>query len=152
VSTARSRADAEAAAPATPADSRAPVEVAVGVLRRADGALLFAQRPEGKPYAGWWEFPGGKVEAGESVFEALARELQEELGILIDDGEPLEVVEFSYPHARVRLHFLVVSRWRGEPSSREGQAFSWQQPAAVAVGPLLPASVPVIERLAAGAA
>jgi len=148
---ARARVPAEGEA-AAPVDSRAPVEVAVGVLRRADGALLFAQRPEGKPYAGWWEFPGGKVEAGESVVEALARELHEELGIVIEQGEPLEVVEFSYPHARVRLHFLVVSRWRGEPCSREGQAFSWQQPGAVAVGPLLPASVPVIERLAAAAA
>jgi len=134
------------------ADLRPLVDVAVGVLRRGDGALLFAQRPEGKPYAGWWEFPGGKVEPGETVMEALARELHEELGIMVEPGEPLEVVEFSYPHARVRLHFLVVIRWQGEPTSREGQAFSWQQPAAVGVGPLLPASVPVIERLAASAA
>lgn len=136
------------AAGPTPADERPAVEVAVGILRRPDGALLFAQRPEGKPYAGWWEFPGGKVEAGESVGEALARELHEELGLDIEPGELFEVVEFSYPHARVRLHFIVLSRWRGEPSAREGQAFSWQQPAAVGVGPLLPASVPVIERLA----
>ncbi len=146
------QAPAEGTAAAAPVDSRAPIDVAVGVLRRTDGALLFAQRPEGKPYAGWWEFPGGKVEAGESVDEALSRELHEELGIVVEQSEPLEVVEFSYPHARVRLHFLAVSRWRGELSSREGQAFSWQQPAAVAVGPLLPASVPVIERLAAGTA
>lgn len=132
------------------ADTRVPVEVAVGVLRRADGALLFAQRPEGKPYAGWWEFPGGKVEAGESVEQALSRELQEELGIVIERSEPLEMVEFSYPHARVRLHFRCVTQWRGEPQSREGQALSWQKPDAVAIGPLLPASVPVIERLAQG--
>jgi 8-oxo-dGTP diphosphatase len=129
-------------------DTRPPVEVAVGVLRRADGALLFAQRPEGKPYAGWWEFPGGKVEPGESVDQALSRELHEELGIVVEHIAPLETVEFSYPHARVRLHFRVVSQWRGDPQSREGQAFSWQHPTAVGVAPLLPASVPVIERLA----
>ena len=133
------------------ADTRVPVEVAVGVLRRADGALLFAQRPEGKPYAGWWEFPGGKVEAGESVDQALSRELHEELGIVVERIEPLERVEFSYPHARVRLYFRVVTQWRGEPQSREGQAFSWEHPTAVGVGPLLPASVPVIERLAVAA-
>ncbi len=139
-----------AASPGEPnADTRVPVEVAVGVLRRADGALLFAQRPEGKPYAGWWEFPGGKVEAGESVDQALTRELHEELGIVVEHITPLDMIEFSYPHARVRLHFRVVSQWRGEPQSREGQAFSWEHPAAVGVGPLLPASVPVIERLAA---
>jgi len=133
------------------ADTRAPVEVAVGVVRRTDGALLFAQRPEGKPYAGWWEFPGGKVEAGETVDQALSRELHEELGISVERLAPLEVVEFSYPHARVRLHFRLVTQWQGEPQSREGQAFSWQHPAAVGVGPLLPASVPVIERLAGAA-
>ena len=76
------------------ADLRPLVDVAVGVLRRGDGALLFAQRPEGKPYAGWWEFPGGKVESGETVMEALERELHEELGIMVEPGEPLEVVEF----------------------------------------------------------
>lgn len=131
-------------------DTRAPVEVAVGVVRRPDGFLLFAQRPDGKPYAGWWEFHGGKVEAGESVEQALLRELQEELGIVIERSEPLEMVEFSYPHARVRLHFRCVTQWRGDPQSREGQALSWQKPDAVAIGPLLPASVPVIERLAQG--
>ena len=132
------------------ADPRVPVEVAVGVLRRADGALLFAQRPEGKPYAGWWEFPGGKLETGETVEHALARELLEELGVTIESSEPLTVVEFSYPHARVRLHFRCVDRWRGEPQSREGQALSWQQPHRMTVAPLLPASIPVIEALAAG--
>lgn len=133
------------------ADVRTPVEVAVGVLRRSDGALLFAQRPAGKPYAGWWEFPGGKVEAGESIEQALARELLEELGIVVERCESLTMVEFSYPHARVRLHFRCVTAWQGEPHSREGQALSWQVPTALSVGPLLPASLPVIEQLAESA-
>lgn len=132
-------------------DQRVPVDVAVGVLRKADGALLFAQRPAGKPYAGWWEFPGGKLEAGETVEQALARELLEELGIVVEHSDGLTQVEFSYPHARVRLHFCCVSRWRGEPQSREGQALSWQQADAISIGPLLPASLPVIEFLAARA-
>jgi len=126
------------------------VQVAVGLVRNTRGQWLLASRPAGKAYAGWWEFPGGKVEAGESVEQALRRELQEELGIVIERSEPLEMVEFSYPHARVRLHFRFVTQWRGEPQSREGQALSWQRPDAVSIGPLLPASIPVIERLAQG--
>jgi 8-oxo-dGTP diphosphatase len=132
------------------ADDRPLVDVAVGILRRADGSVLFAQRPEGKPYAGWWEFPGGKLESGESVEAALARELLEELGVVIERSEALTTIAFSYPHARVRLHFRCVSRWQGEPQSREGQALSWETPSRVAVSPLLPASLPVIEQLAAG--
>ncbi len=133
-----------------PPDPRPPVEVAVGILRRAgDGAVLFAQRPQGKPYAGWWEFPGGKLEQGESVEQALERELQEELGIRIEASTALDAVEFSYSHARVRLHFRLVSRWTGEPRSREGQALRWQQLQAIEIEPLLPASLPVIARLQA---
>ena len=131
-------------------DQRPPVNVAVGVLRRSDGTVLFARRPDGKPYAGWWEFPGGKLEAGESVEAALARELFEELGIVIEASEALTMIEFSYPHARVRLYFRCISQWRGEPQSREGQALSWQPPGQVGVAPLLPASLPVIELLATG--
>ena len=131
-------------------DLRPPVEVAVGILQRAgDGAVLFAQRPEGKPYAGWWEFPGGKLEQGESVEQALDRELHEELGIRIEASAIFDAVEFSYPHARVRLHFRLVSRWTGEPRSREGQALRWQRPDALEIEPLLPASLPVIARLQA---
>jgi len=125
----------------------APVEVAVGVVIRADGSVLLAQRPDGKPYAGWWEFPGGKLEPGEAVDAALARELHEELGLDVRASCPWVVREFVYPHAHVRLHFRRVFEFDGEPRSREGQAFAWQRPGAVAVAPLLPASVPVIEWL-----
>jgi 8-oxo-dGTP diphosphatase len=133
------------------ADSRPAVEVAVGILRSADGSVLLAQRPEGKPYAGWWEFPGGKLEVGETVEQALERELHEELGIHITASGDYDSIEFSYPHARVRLHFRLVTAWSGEPRSREGQALAWQQPRDIAVSPLLPASLPVIEKLAAQA-
>jgi len=136
--------------PAEATDTRPHVEVAVGILQRgSDSAVLLAQRPEGKPYAGWWEFPGGKLEAGESVEDALDRELYEELGVRITACRVFDAVEFSYPHARVRLHFRLVTAWSGEPRAREGQALAWQQPGAITVSPLLPASLPVIERLAA---
>ena len=121
-----------------------PVEVAVGVVFRADGAVLLGQRVPGKPYAGWWEFPGGKLEAGETVAEALARELHEELGLEVRSSSPWIVREFVYPHARVRLHFRRVFDFSGEPRSREGQAFAWLRPDSIDVAPLLPATVPVI--------
>ena len=120
------------------------IDVAVGVVIRGDGAVLLGQRVPGKPYAGWWEFPGGKLEAGESVAQALARELHEELGIEVRESFAWVVREFVYPHARVRLHFRRVFDFEGEPHSREGQAFVWCRPDAIDVAPLLPATVPVI--------
>src|SRR5690554_783141 len=116
-------------------------EVAVGVVFREDGAVLIGQRLQGKPYAGWWEFPGGKFEAGENAAEALARELREELGIQVLESRPWVVREHVYEHAHVRLHFRRVVRWEGKVSSCEGQAFVWQQPDAIDVEPLLPAAI-----------
>ncbi|MCW5635564.1 MAG: NUDIX domain-containing protein [Rubrivivax sp.] len=129
------------------------VEVAVGVLLDAEGPegrFLLTSRPAGKAYAGYWEFPGGKVEAGESVEAALARELHEELGI---DVEPAQVkrwqVEvFDYPHALVRLNFCKVFAWRGAFVMREGQQMAWQA-LPVQVAPVLPGTVPVLRRFAA---
>src|SRR5690606_10295580 len=89
------------------------LEVAVGVLVRADGAVLFGQRRAGKPYAGWWEFPGGKLEPGERVEQALARELREELGIEVRRSLPWVLREHVYPHAHVRLSFRRVVEWEG---------------------------------------
>src|SRR3954468_10434593 len=94
------------------------VEVAAAVLQRADGSFLLAQRPPGKVYAGYWEFPGGKVEPGERVDEALARELHEELGIRIAGSYPWLTRVFTYPHATVRLNFRRVTRWQNEPHPR----------------------------------
>ncbi|QDD62987.1 NUDIX domain-containing protein [Herbaspirillum seropedicae] len=122
-----------------------PIDVAVGILMQPNGDVLVGQRPEGKPYAGYWEFPGGKVEAGESIFAALQREFKEELGIEVLDGEPWCGVEHVYPHAHVRLHFYISRQWRGQPQSLEGQAFAWQ--GSVGVEPLLPATIPLIEWL-----
>ena len=127
---------------------RAVTEVAVGVLLRSDGAFLLTSRPLGKAYAGYWEFPGGKLEAGESVEQALRRELHEELGITIAAVTPWRVEMVDYPHALVRLHFCKVFAWDGELQMREAQDFSWEQ-LPVTVLPVLPGTVPVLEWFAA---
>jgi 8-oxo-dGTP diphosphatase len=121
--------------------------VAVGVLVRGDGCVLLADRPAGKPYAGYWEFPGGKIEPGEDVAAALARELHEELGIDIGPSAPWVTFEFDYPHAYVELQFRRVYRWRGEPHAREGQRLDFFDPAGKLPHPLLPAAVPVLRWL-----
>ncbi|VVE37605.1 8-oxo-dGTP diphosphatase [Pandoraea nosoerga] len=128
-------------------DGRPVTEVAVGVMVRPDGAVLLGQRPAGKPYAGYWEFPGGKLEAGESVAAALARELHEELGVTVQRCAPWRVLEHDYPHAYVRLHFCKVTAWQGEPHGKEGQALAWEHPP-VKVEPLLPAALPPLNWLA----
>ncbi len=122
-------------------------EVAAAVLTQPDGRVLLAQRPSGKPYAGYWEFPGGKVEPGESLETALARELHEELGIVVTRACRWVTRVFEYPHAIVRLNFFRVFDWQGEPHPHEGQVFSWQQPDAVEVTPLLPANFPILKAL-----
>ena len=139
----------EGALPSDGATPRPVTEVAVGVLIDADGRFLLAQRPPGKPYAGYWEFPGGKLEKGETVEAALARELHEELGIEIDGSEAWRVLEHDYPHAYVRLYFHKIRGWRGTLEGKEGQAFLWQRTPvdAVEVSPLLPAALPVIDWL-----
>jgi 8-oxo-dGTP diphosphatase len=124
------------------------VEVAAAVIERPDGSFLLAQRPEGKAYAGWWEFPGGKVEAGETVESALARELHEELGLDVEEAVPWITRTHDYEHACVRLNFFRVVRWRGEPQAREAQRFAWQRLPGLTVGPILPANGPVMKALA----
>jgi len=124
-------------------EPRRPVDVAVGVLLDRDGRFLLTSRPEGKVYAGYWEFPGGKLEAGETVEAALRRELHEELGIDIGAIQPWRVEIVDYEHARVRLHFCKVYDWRGEFEMRERQAMAWQQ-LPVRVAPVLPGTLPVL--------
>lgn len=126
---------------------RSLTEVAVGVLLQPDGSFLLTSRPAGKAYAGYWEFPGGKLEAGESVVQALRRELQEELGIDIADATPWKVEVVDYPHALVRLHFCKVFAWSGALEMREAQSHAWQQ-LPVQVRPVLPGTLPVLEWLA----
>jgi 8-oxo-dGTP diphosphatase len=130
------------------AAERVPVEVAVGVLFDASGSFLLTSRPAGKVYAGYWEFPGGKVEPGESIEQALQRELQEELGITIAAAQPWQVLVMDYPHARVRLNFCKVHAWTGEFEMRERQQMAWQT-LPVQVAPVLPGTVPVLQWLAA---
>lgn len=126
---------------------RPVTEVAVGVLLRPDGSFLLTSRPGGKVYAGYWEFPGGKLERGESVAQALRRELHEELGIEALDIQSWKSELVDYPHALVRLNFCKVLRWRGELQMREGQSHAWQQ-LPVQVTPVLPGTVPVLRWLA----
>jgi len=126
---------------------RAIVEVAVGILINAQDQFLLTSRPPGKVYEGYWEFPGGKLEAGESVAQALRRELREELGLHIGDVQLWQQQSVDYPHALVRLNFCKVHQWQGELEMREGQNFAWQA-LPVQVKPVLPGTVPVLAWLA----
>lgn len=123
------------------------VEAAAAVILRPDGSFLLGRRPEGKPYAGYWEFPGGKIEPGETAAQALVRELHEELGIEADRYTPWITREFVYPHAHVRLHFFRVSGWRGEIRDIHHDALVWKTADKVDVEPMLPANVAVLRGL-----
>ncbi|NBU89463.1 MAG: NUDIX domain-containing protein [Betaproteobacteria bacterium] len=134
--------------PGTVAETlRTPVDVAVGILVDGQGRFLLTSRPPGKVYAGFWEFPGGKLEPGETVEQALRRELQEEIGVTIGEAPVWRVEEFDYPHARVRLHFCRVRQWSGDLVMHEGQEMSWER-LPVRCAPLLPATEPVVQWLA----
>ena len=124
------------------------VDVAAAVILRPDGSFLLARRPQGKVYAGYWEFPGGKVEPGEAPERALARELREELGIQVERAYPWLTRVFTYPHATVRLLFYRVVRWQGEPHPHEDQLLTWQRLDAPPAEPMLPANAPVLAALA----
>jgi 8-oxo-dGTP diphosphatase len=134
---------ADAALPREGGTGRPLVQVAVGVLIRPDGQFLLTSRPPGKVYEGYWEFPGGKLEAGETVEQALRRELQEEIGITIGQALPWRVETVDYPHALVQLNFCKVHEWTGQLQMHEGQAFAWQT-LPVEVAPVLPGTVPVL--------
>ena len=141
----------------TPIEKTKIIEVAAAVLQRPDNSFLLAQRPPDKIWAGYWEFPGGKIEPGETPYHALVRELREELGITVTTAYPWVTRVFTYPHATVRLNFFRVTAWRGELHPHEGQQFSWQinppQPPFVegggryGVSPILPANAPILRAL-----
>ncbi len=129
---------------------RKVTEVAVGIILQPEGKFLLAKRPKGKPYENYWEFPGGKLEKGESVHQALARELYEELGIEIGDSQAWGVIEHDYPHAYVRLYLRVVRDWTGQAQGLEGQELHWQVftvSGDADVSPLLPATITIIEKM-----
>lgn len=120
------------------------IDVAVAVIFNDRGQVLWGSRPEGKPYAGYWEFPGGKLEAGETVWQALVRELKEELGLLATAGGPWFVIDHDYEHAKVRLYLYRVWGFEGEPQSLEGQTFKWGALQSSEVSPILPATAPLL--------
>lgn len=132
---------------------------AVGVIQRDDGWVLLAERPVGKPWAGYWEFPGGKVEEGETPRQALKRELQEELGIEVASLYPWLTRSFDYeakydaagqldsPAKTVKLHFFIITKWNGEPRGLENQRLVWQKPENIQVSPMLPANAPIFAAL-----
>ncbi len=134
-------------------------EAAVGIIQRDNGLVLLGERPVGKPWAGYWEFPGGKVEVNETPEQALERELQEELGITATLYYPWLTRTYAYPAKydamgnlettakTVKLHFFVVVAWDGEPLGLEQQTISWQNPEKITVGPMLPANAPILTGL-----
>lgn len=124
-----------------------PIDVVVGVISRPDGALLMSSRPAGKPYAGYWEFPGGKVEPGETPQAALARELAEEINIQVQDSAFLFEITHHYAHAYVRLLFYRVSHWTGHPSAQENQRLCWIAQTQAWPYPVLPATVPLLNQI-----
>ncbi|MDT7849433.1 Nudix family hydrolase [Methylophilus sp. VKM B-3414] len=129
------------------------VQVAVAILIRPNGEYLLASRPNGKGWAGWWEFPGGKIESGETPENALIRESQEELGITPTQIQPWIKRRYDYPATHdaeaktVLLHFFFVHAWQGELQAREGQQFAWQHPRTLNVSPVLPANAPIMQAL-----
>ncbi|MDP1523477.1 MAG: Nudix family hydrolase [Methylotenera sp.] len=135
------------------------IEAAVGIIQRENGLVLLAERPLGKPWAGYWEFPGGKIENDEMPLHALKRELLEELGITVKSLYPWLTRSFDYaakynaqgqlevPAKTVKLHFFTVTEWEGEPLGLESQAISWQDPENLTVSPMLPANTPILTAL-----
>ena len=122
--------------------------VAAAVMFREDGTYLLGQRATDTFYPGYWEFPGGKVEAGEAPRDALIRELREELGIEVTQAYPWIVREHHYEHAHVKLHFFRVTEWRGELHDHVHAALAWQVPGANTVAPMLPANGPLLKAVA----
>jgi 8-oxo-dGTP diphosphatase len=125
------------------------VEVVAGALFDESGRVLIAQRPEGKALAGRWEFPGGKLDAGEAPFQGLVRELREELGIEVGAARRLLRYSYRYPERVVWLDLWLVTDWSGVPCGLDGQALKWVAPAGLAGEDILEADAPMIEALVA---
>jgi 8-oxo-dGTP diphosphatase len=123
------------------------VPVAAGVLFDHAGRVLLGQRPEGSDLGGWWEFPGGKLQAGETPLDGLVRELDEELGIEVRSASELLTYEHEYPDRIVRLHVWRVTEFSGRPAGMEGQSLRWKAVSRLLDGGLLPADLPVVDAL-----
>lgn len=128
------------------------MHVAAGILRDARGRVLIAERLGDSPFAGLWEFPGGKIDAGETPGDALRRELDEELGISVGSFRHLMTVEHQYQDRLVALDFYLVDSWHGRPSGRDGQGLRWVAPAELDESALLPANKEVLQQLRTGSA
>lgn len=126
------------------------VQVVAGIVFNEKGEVLLSSRPAGKPYAGYWEFAGGKVEADEALFAALQREFAEELNIHIHRGTLWQEKVHAYEHATVHLHFFMVGadEWSGELCAKEGQQWAWQSPQNYTVSPMLPANEALLQQIA----
>lgn len=124
------------------------VRVAAAVIQRHDGSILMAQRPAGRGWSGWWEFPGGKIEINEAAHDALQRELKEEINISAKDAIPWVERSYSYPDKKVYIYFFKVSEWIGEIKSCENQLLEWQDPSNVSVSPVLPINIFVLKSIA----
>ena len=129
--------------------ARRRIEVAAAVIHDADGRFLLAQRPAGKAYEGYWEFPGGKVEAGERPEAALIRELKEELGIDVAESclAPLTFASHAYEEFHLLMPLYVCRRWKGQVVGAEGQAIAWVRPLKLKDYPMPPADIPLIPHL-----
>jgi 8-oxo-dGTP diphosphatase len=125
------------------------MQVAAAVLFDAAGRVLIGRRPEGKPMAGFWEFPGGKLDAGEDAVQALERELSEELGIGLEQARPLITLRNDYPDRTVVLEVFIVDSYKGEPAALEGQALRWVRTAELSRQQLLPADAPIVDAIMA---
>jgi 8-oxo-dGTP diphosphatase len=126
------------------------IEVVAGALFDGAGRVLIAQRPAGKALAGRWEFPGGKLHPGESPYEALVRELREELGLEVSAAERLMRYPHEYADRVVWLDMWTVQRWSGEPRGLDGQALKWVEPGRLHDEDILEADQPIVVALAAG--
>ena len=126
------------------------VQVVAAALVDADGRVLLAQRPQGKSLAGLWEFPGGKIEPGETPDAALVRELEEELGIAVAETalEPLTFVSHGYPEFHLVMLMYVCREWGGEPVGQQGQPLVWGDMAMLGALPMPPADIPLLAALA----
>ncbi len=135
------------AVPRTPELTLKAIRVAAGILIDADGRLLVTDRSRATTLQEFWEFPGGKLAAGESAADALCRELAEELGITIQAFEHFCSLEHDYPEMRVAIDFFLVRQWQGTPSGIEGQSLRWLNPSEISPDLLLPADAPVLPQL-----
>ena len=123
------------------------IAVVAAALFDAQGRVLIAQRPAGKELAGRWEFPGGKIDAGEAPHAALVRELREELGVKVQAAQPLVALEHDYPTRRVQLSLYVVERLRHAVIALDGQTLKWVAVADLDLEDILEADRPFIEAL-----